>query len=102
MPTARQRLPLRFMPLAIGYFTERDLLDLAGLISPDVIPFIRDEARLADYLDENCPVYFVTFPDWYPELVVGRERVYQTDTAITREFDQINMAVYLWGSCMAE
>ncbi len=87
---------------AIGYFTERELLDLAGLISPDVIPFIRDEARLADYLDENCPVYFVTFPDWYPELVAGREKVYQTDTEITREFDQMNMAVYLWGSCTAE
>ena len=58
---------------AIGYFSERDLLDLAGLISPDVIPFIRDEARLASYLDEKCPDYLVTFPDWYPSLVKDRE-----------------------------
>jgi len=87
---------------AIGYFTERELLDLAGLISPDVISFIRDEERLAEYLDEKCPVYLVTFPDWYPELVIGREKVYQTDTAITREFDQMNMAVYEWGTCPAD
>jgi len=87
---------------AIGYFTERELLDLAGLISPDVISFIRDEQKLADYLDEKCPVYLVTFPDWYPDLVKGRTKVYQTDTAITREFDQMNMAVYEWGSCAVE
>ncbi len=37
---------------ALGYYGERDVLDLAGLISPDVIPFIRDEYRLAVHLDK--------------------------------------------------
>jgi hypothetical protein len=37
---------------ALGYFGQRNLLDLAGLISPEVIPFIRDEDRLA-YLDRK-------------------------------------------------
>jgi hypothetical protein len=84
---------------AIGYFTQREIIDLAGLISPDVIPFIRDEAQLADYLAAECPAYLVTFPDWYPELVAGLPLVYQTDTAITRSFEQENMAVYAWKDC---
>jgi hypothetical protein len=47
---------------AIGYFTQRPLLDLAGLISPEVIPFIRDEAQLMDWMNARQVAYFVTFP----------------------------------------
>ena len=87
---------------AIGFFTEREIVDLAGLISPAVIPFIRDESQLIDYLNQECPVYLVTFPDWYPEIVTGRQMVFQTDTAITREFGEENMAVYLWETCTGD
>lgn len=54
---------------AIGYFTSRPLLDLAGLISPEVIPFIRDEARLLEWLKTRGAQYLVTFPTWYPAMV---------------------------------
>ena len=54
---------------ALGYFAHRPLLDLAGLISPEVIPFIRDEARLLDWLQQRGAQYLVTFPSWYPQLV---------------------------------
>ncbi len=53
---------------AIGYFTRRPLLDLAGLISPEVIPFIRDEDRLLPWMQSRRAEYFVTFPGWYPKL----------------------------------
>jgi len=81
---------------AIGYFTRRPLLDLAGLITPEVIPFIRNEARLADWLVQQQADYLVTFPSWYPQLVRDpRWRlVYQTETAITRRLGSDNMAVY--------
>ena len=32
---------------ALGYYDDHELIDLAGLVSPEVIPFIRDEERLA-------------------------------------------------------
>jgi hypothetical protein len=87
---------------ALGYFTQRPILDLAGLVSPDVIPFIRDEAQLAQYLDEACPRYLVTFPHWYFQLPEMGDLLFQTDTLITRDLGGTNMAVYRWigsGSC---
>lgn len=87
---------------AIGYFTRRPILDLAGLVSPDVIPFIRDEPELASFMDQACPRYLVTFPAWYPHLISMGDLVFQTDTKITLELGGENMAVYAWvgnGTC---
>jgi hypothetical protein len=56
---------------AIGYFTRRPLLDLAGLVSPEVMPFLRDEARLGAFVRQRGAVYVVTFPSWYPRLTEG-------------------------------
>ncbi len=53
---------------AIGYFTQRPLLDLAGLVSPEVIPFLRDEARLGALVRQRGAAYVVTFPSWYQRL----------------------------------
>ena len=81
---------------ALGYFGERRILDLAGLVSPDVIPFIRDEARLAQYLDLNSADYLVTFPGWYPNLVQGLELVHTGQGDFVSLFGMEHMAVYDW------
>ncbi len=51
---------------ALGYFAPRPLLDLAGLVSPDVIPFIHDEKRLTAYILDRSADYLVIFPRWSP------------------------------------
>jgi arabinofuranosyltransferase len=81
---------------AVGYFTERRLLDLAGLISPEVIPFIRDESRLYAYVREQGASYLVTFPSWYPKMTAhaGVQLVYQTRSPWTVRAGGDNMAVY--------
>jgi hypothetical protein len=81
---------------AIGYFSERKLVDLAGLVSPDVIPFIRDEQKLAAYMDQKKVRYLVTFPGWYPDLVKMGSEVYATDSRFAPEAGGENMAVYRW------
>jgi hypothetical protein len=81
---------------ALGYFARRPLLDLAGLVSPEVIPFIRDEDALADYLHTQGAVYLVTFPGWYPHLTAQAELIYQTDGEISPALGYENMAVYRW------
>ncbi len=81
---------------ALGYFAGRPLLDLAGLVSPEVIPFIRDEAALAAFLDARQPDYLITFPGWYPYLTAQAELIYTTNAAISPQQGGENMAVYRW------
>lgn len=80
---------------ALGYFAQRPLLDLAGLVSPEVIPFIRDEVRLESYLKAESPKYLVTFPNWYHQLSKGKILVFQTNGKFSLEMGGENMAVYL-------
>ncbi len=81
---------------AIGYYTEREVIDLAGLVNPEVIPIIRDENRLKQYIDQQNVQYLVTFPEWYTELTNGLEPVYQTGGTISPAAGGENMAVYQW------
>jgi len=81
---------------ALGFFTERQIVDMAGLVSPEVIPFIRDEKRLANYLDESNADYVVAFPSWYPDLVDELEVVYRTQGEYAPRLGHENMAVYHW------
>lgn len=81
---------------ALGYFGERQLLDLAGLVSPEVVPFIRDEKQLAKFLDERKAEYLVTFPGWYPDLTRQVTLVFQTQGEVSPKQGGENMAVYRW------
>ncbi len=81
---------------AIGYFAQRPLLDLAGLITPDVIPFIRDEQRLLEYVVHHGASYLITFPSWYPNMVAD-ERLqlrYQAQGQAVDLLERDHMAVY--------
>lgn len=82
---------------ALGYFSGRSFLDLAGLISPDVIPFIRDEEKLSAYLDANDVTYLITFPNFYPDLVRDRVVVFVSGGEISPSIGENNMKIYLWG-----
>ncbi len=81
---------------AIGYYSGRRLIDLAGLITPEVIPVMRDEQRLAAFIVDAGADYLVTFPSWYPWMTkqAAFERAYETGCAWTRERGGDNMAVY--------
>jgi hypothetical protein len=81
---------------ALGYFGQHHLLDLAGLVSPEVIPFIRDEMALERYLDAQNADYLVTFPDWYPLLSSRGERIFQTSGGYSPALGGENMTVYRW------
>jgi len=81
---------------ALGYFGNHRLLDLAGLVSPEVIPFIRDEKRLVAFLNQNRVDYLVTFPSWYPYLVRQGELIYQSQGVFSPVQGGDNMAVYRW------
>ncbi len=82
---------------ALGYFDNHELIDLAGLISPEVIPFIRDEPKLAEYLNQSGADYLIAFPGFYPLLTENAELVFTSNSVVTQTiFEEENMAVYLW------
>jgi len=81
---------------ALGYFSERQIVDLAGLISPDVIPFIREQALLAQYMDQKNVDFLMTFPEWYPSLIANSTLIFQTEGTFSPGFGGENMAVYKW------
>ena len=80
---------------ALGYFDDHELIDLAGLVSPGVIPFIRDEEKLASYLDLQGAKYLIAFPDFYPALIEQAEPVFVTDGFGTKLGGE-NMVVFRW------
>lgn len=83
---------------AIGYFSDRPLVDLAGLISPEVIPIIRDEKLLGKHLDETGVQYLVVMEGWYPYLAQGKELVYRSEAVYASAAGGSNMLIYSWNT----
>jgi hypothetical protein len=84
---------------AVGYLVDRPLLDLAGLITPEVIPFMTDADRLVDWMLQEGADYAVFFPDFsatYDQLAQDprMERVHCSGYAWTRAQEHENMCVY--------
>ena len=83
---------------AIGYFAQRPLLDLAGLISPEIIPLLHDESLVAAYVAQSRAQYLVTAPGWpYSPLTTDPQQavlIFQTDHPWTRQQGLNNTAIY--------
>ena len=57
---------------AIGFFSGRRLLDIVGLVTPEVLaylpPGVPADRGVLSYLEAKKPDYLVILPNWYPEL----------------------------------
>lgn len=51
---------------ALGYFAPRPIFDLAGLVSPEVIPLFRNADRLMRLMCERRVAYLMVMPDQRP------------------------------------
>lgn len=81
---------------ALGYFDTHPLVDLAGLISPEVIPILNDERALAAYLDAQGVDYLIVLQGIYPRLEAGHQVVHQGFSADISEAETSPMIVYRW------
>ena len=82
---------------AIGYFAGRPMLDLAGLISNEVVPLMGREVELADYVLDSPAQYLVTAPGWPYDRLTGSKGVslvFSTDFQWTVEMGMNNSAIY--------
>lgn len=82
---------------AVGYFAPRPIFDLAGLVSPEVVPVIRDSESLWAMMEQRNARYLMGFPDHIPGQDTDDARlclVFDTQGATGRSVGQPNMAVY--------
>jgi hypothetical protein len=81
---------------AQGYFDPHPMLDLAGLVSPEVIPFIRDESRLRDWMKARGTSYAIFFPTWYRQLArdLSFVPVHSENCAVTHAAGEVDLKVY--------
>jgi hypothetical protein len=66
---------------AIGYYSDRRILDTLALINPEVIPFLlKGEKGIFELLVREQPDYLIVFPNWYPNIT-------QLDALFTPVYD---------------
>ena len=57
---------------AIAYFSQRRILDIIGLATPEVLDYLQPgepaDRGVLRYLEKAQPDYLVLLPNWYPEL----------------------------------
>ena len=56
---------------AITYISEREVIDLAGLVTPEITPALRSPEQtqqLIDFLARRNVEYVIIFPSWFPGL----------------------------------
>jgi len=59
---------------AIAYESRREVIDLVGLVSPEVLRYRRaGETETLRYLLARCPGHVIVFPEWYPEMTTRRD-----------------------------
>lgn len=53
----------------IGYETERQIVDLAGLVTTEIVPLMDDPAKMAEYLRERDVSYMLVYSGYYRDLL---------------------------------
>ena len=54
---------------AIAYVSRRPVVDLMGLVTPEILPYRREgEDGVIRYVAKVCPDYVIVFPTWFPRL----------------------------------
>jgi arabinofuranosyltransferase len=88
---------------AIAFFSRRPVLDLMGLVTPEILRYRRDGERgVMQYVEERCPDYVVIFPNWFPQLSARAEMmtpVYAVRLARNEVAGDNEMVVYRLTRC---
>jgi hypothetical protein len=83
---------------AVGYYAPRPILDLAGLVSPEVVPIILDHEALMTLMCERGARYVMVLPDQLPaepdDPRLGSGPVFKTNAPYSPDAGGGNMTVY--------
>ncbi|HRF98795.1 MAG TPA: hypothetical protein PLZ51_26480, partial [Aggregatilineales bacterium] len=82
---------------AVGYFASRPLLDIAGLISPEVIPLIHQPDALWDLMQARGARYLMAFQNQIPNQNPNDPRlcaIYESAGKTTPRLGEDKMTIY--------
>jgi hypothetical protein len=62
----------------IGYYTQRQIVDLAGIVTPEIIPIMNDPHKMADFVRAKGVTYLIVYSGYYRELLktLNAQRVF--------------------------
>lgn len=82
---------------AVGYFAPRPILDIAGLVTPEVVGLIGDPDALWDLMRQRGAAYLMAFPDQIPNQNPDDPRLcwhYETDGTGSTDVGGPKMTIY--------
>jgi hypothetical protein len=88
---------------AIGYISRREIIDLMGLVTPEVLPYRRDGERgVLRFVLERCPTHLVIFPAWFP-MLAAMDALFEERYRVTLDRNEVSggpvMVVYRVRRC---
>ena len=88
---------------AIAYFSRREVIDLMGLVTPEILPYRRrGEPGVLRYVLETCPDHLIIFPAWFPQIASNTELlepVYRVRLERNEVAGAAEMVVYRLARC---
>jgi hypothetical protein len=83
----------------LGYRTGREIVDLAGLITPEVIPLLHDQKALARFVSDKGASYLVVFAGYYQQVIdeLDGRLVFVPDSPNLRELGYAPFEIYQIG-----
>jgi hypothetical protein len=81
---------------ALGYWGNRQIVDLGGLTEPSAWALLAGKVTVANYLSDAQADYWMTFPKVYSPFTTRCQPIYVTRGSYARLFGETNMAVYKW------
>jgi hypothetical protein len=80
----------------LAYFSERRLIDMAGLTEPAVVPIMHQPEQMAAYIRAQGGDYVVIFPSHYQQMIEGQDLqlVFISDEYDFEEFGSDPLAVF--------
>jgi hypothetical protein len=83
---------------AVGYFAPRSIFDLAGLVSPEIVPLFRDGEAIMELMCARGVAYMMVMPDQSPVLPddprLGETPIFVTGAPYAPAAGGGNMAVF--------
>jgi arabinofuranosyltransferase len=88
---------------AIAFFSRREIIDLVGLVTPEILPYRREgDIGVMRYVAVTCPDYLIIFPTWFPRLAARDDLLvptYRVRLARPEVTGGPEMVVYRLTSC---